>query len=446
MPFKESERSYNMIAMQKNEVRRNGLTRRGLINGLAGVIGLFTLEKQAHAMDGNDWFLPAEAEGAELYYPSVLPTAIRSRFVNNGNGIRMHVLEAGFETSGRPAVVLLHGFPELAFSWRKIMPPLAAAGYHVIAPDLRGYGRTSGWDVKYDDDISPFRTLNEVRDILGLVSAFGYHSVSAVVGHDFGAPLAAWCAIVRPDVFRRLVLMSGPFGGTGVLPFNTAEGSKSSGPSSQSKDTIDDDLAALTPPRKHYQRYYTTREANDDLWHAPQGVHAFLRAYYYMKSADWPGNKPFPLESWSASELAKIPHYYIMELNKGMAETVAPVTPTAEQIAACKWLTEAELKVYSSEYMRTGFQGGLNGYRSGRDPENAVELRTFAGRTIDVPTLFIAGKSDWNTYQKPGAFENMQKKACTQLRGVHLLEGAGHWVQQEQPGEVSRLVIEFLKS
>jgi pimeloyl-ACP methyl ester carboxylesterase len=357
----------------------------------------------------------------------------------------MHVLEAGFETSGRPAVVLLHGFPDLAFSWRKIMPPLAAAGYHVIAPDLRGYGRTSGWDVSYDDNIAPFRTLNEVRDIIGLVSAFGYHSVSAVVGHDFGAPMAAWCAVVRPDVFRSLVLMSGPFGGTPSLPFDTAAAPALSDSSSQSKETIYDDLAALTPPRKHYQRYYATREANDDLRHAPQGVHDFLRAYYYMKSADWPGNRPFPLKSWTASELAKMPNYYIMELNKGMAETVAPVMPSAAQIAACKWLTEEELNVYSTEYTRTGFQGGLNGYRAGQDTQNAVELRTFAGRTIDVPTLFIAGKSDWNTYQRPGAFEDMQKKACTKLRGVHLLEGAGHWVQQEQPVEVSRLMIAFLK-
>jgi pimeloyl-ACP methyl ester carboxylesterase len=164
-----------------------------------------------------------------------------------------------------------------------------------------------------------------------------------------------------------------------------------------------------------------------------------------MKSADWSGNKPHPLESWSAEELAKIPRYYIMDLNKGMAETVAPVMPTPAQIAACKWLTEDELNLYSTEYTRTGFQGGLNGYRMGQDPQNAAELRTFSGRTIDVPTLFIAGKSDWNTYQRPGALEAMQTKVCTGFRGVHLLDGAGHWVQQEQPEEVSRLMIEFLK-
>jgi pimeloyl-ACP methyl ester carboxylesterase len=140
-----------------------------------------------------------------------------------------------------------------------------------------------------------------------------------------------------------------------------------------------------------------------------------------------------------------MPHYYIMELDKGMAETVAEVMPAAAQITACKWLTEGELNVYSSEYSRTGFQGGLEGYRTGQDPQNAAELRMFAWRTIDVPTLFIAGKSDWNTYQRPGALESMQTKACTQFRGVHLLDGAGHWVQQEQPEAVSRLLVEFLK-
>src|SRR5215468_7178655 len=115
---------------------------------------------------------------------SVLPRGARARFVNSVNGIRMHVLEAGYEGARRPAVLLVHGFPELAYSWRKVLLPIAAAGYHVIAPDLRGYGRTGGVDVKFDDDLSPWRTLNEVADMVALVSAFGYRSIAAVVGHD----------------------------------------------------------------------------------------------------------------------------------------------------------------------------------------------------------------------------------------------------------------------
>jgi pimeloyl-ACP methyl ester carboxylesterase len=152
-----------------------------------------------------------------------LPIGIRSRFVDDINGLRMHVLEAGYETRGRPCVLLLHGFPELSFSWRKVMPGLAEAGYHVIAPDQRGYGRTTGWDANYDGDLNSFRLLNLVRDALGLVSAFGYRSVDAVVGHDFGSSVAAWCALVRPDVFRSAALMSAPFAGPPPLPFDTSD-------------------------------------------------------------------------------------------------------------------------------------------------------------------------------------------------------------------------------
>jgi pimeloyl-ACP methyl ester carboxylesterase len=106
---------------------------------------------------------------------------------------------------------LLHGFPELAFSWRKIMPSIAATGYHVVAPDVRGCGRTTGWDDRYDGAVASFRVLNAVRDALGLLFARGRRSVAAVVGHNFGSPVAAQCALVRPDVFRSVVLMSVPF-------------------------------------------------------------------------------------------------------------------------------------------------------------------------------------------------------------------------------------------
>src|SRR6195952_3814405 len=150
--------------------------------------------------------------------PIPLPPTVRSRFAENINGLRMHVLEAGFETPGRPCILLLHGFPELAYSWRKVMPQLAAAGYHVIAPDQRGYGRTTGWSADYDGDLNPFRLTNLVRDALGLVSAFGYKHVDAVFGHDFGSYVAAWCALMRPDVFRAGVTMSAPFGGPPPLP------------------------------------------------------------------------------------------------------------------------------------------------------------------------------------------------------------------------------------
>jgi pimeloyl-ACP methyl ester carboxylesterase len=158
------------------------------------------------------------------YGNGTLPAGIRSRSIADVNGLTVHILEAGYETPGRPAVLLLHGFPELAYSWRKVMLPLAAAGYHVIAPDQRGYGRTTGWDGAYDADPDPFRMLNMVRDALGLVLALGYRQVAAVAGHDAGSPVAAWSALVRPDVFRSVVMMSSPFPGPPSLPFDTANG------------------------------------------------------------------------------------------------------------------------------------------------------------------------------------------------------------------------------
>ncbi len=352
------------------------------------------------------------------------------------NGLSMHVLEAGYpendSTPQRPAILLLHGFPELAFSWRKVMLPLAQAGYYVIAPDQRGYGRTTGWSTDYDSALEPFRVLNLVRDALGLVVALGHSSVAAVVGHDFGSPVAAWCALLRPDVFRACVMMSSPFGGPPSLPLATGGVDHAA-------------LAALPRPRKHYQAYYGTRPANADMHACPQGVHAFLRAYYHVKSADWLVNRPHVLASYAATEMAHMPTYYIMDAAQDMAQTVSPHMPSPPDVAGCAWMTDADLAVYAAEYQRNGFQGGLQWYRCGAELRFITELQTWAGRSITVPSMFIAGKSDWGTYQKPGEFEKMQRTACTDMRSVHLVGGAGHWVQQEQPGLVTAHLVEFLR-
>jgi pimeloyl-ACP methyl ester carboxylesterase len=363
--------------------------------------------------------------------PAVLPAGIRSRFVDGINGLRMHILEAGEGDSGRPCLLLLHGFPELAYSWRKVMPALADAGYHVVAPDQRGYGRTTGWDGDYDGDLRSFRLMNLVTDMLALLAALGRRHVEAVIGHDFGSHAAAHCALIRPDVFRAVTLMSAPFAGPPPLV-------------AKAQPDVHAGMAALPRPRKHYQWYYSTRPANDDMWRCPQGVHDFLRAYFHFKSADWADNKPYPLRGWTAEELAKMPTYYIMDLDRTMAETVAPEMPSADRIAACRWLPDDELSVYSTEYERTGFQGGLQWYRCGTDPQIAAELRLFAGRTIDVPALFIGGRADWGTQQRPGAIEAMQVFACSDMRACPLVPGAGHWVQQEQPQAVIRHLLEFL--
>jgi len=411
------------------------ISRRQLVQGLAAVLAPVVLNAKTRA------FQPSSPPIGP-YSSSVLPAGVRSRFIENVNGMRMHVLEAGFETPRRPGVLLLHGFPELAYSWRNVMRPIAAAGFHVFAPDLRGYGRTSGTDVKFDDELRPFGTLNRISDAVALVTAFGYRSVTAVIGHDQGSPLAGWCALVRPDMFQSVTMMSAPFGGPPSLPFNTADTPRPAAQPAGTADRIYEELAALNPPRKHYQRYYQTRDANENMWHPPQGVHAFLRAYYHMKSADWPGNDPHPLAGRTASEWAKLPRYYVMDLQKGMAETVAAEMPSASQIAANRWLPDAALKVYSEEYGRTGFQGGLQGYRVGGTDR---ELQMFSGRTIDVPAMFIGGKKDWGVYQSPGALERLQQSLCTKIVATHLVDGAGHWVQQEQSEAVSTLLVQFLK-
>jgi pimeloyl-ACP methyl ester carboxylesterase len=323
------------------------------------------------------------------------------------------------------------------------MLPLAQAGYHVIAPDLRGYGRSGGTDVKFDDDLSPYSTLNRVRDMLALVAALGHRTVAAVIGHDFGSPAAAWCAVARPDVFRSLVMMSAPSGGGPAMQIGAAN--QPPRPPAPAAPSLDDELAKLPEPRKHYQTYYTTREANENMWHPPQGVHNFLRAYYHMKSADWAPNTPFPLANNSASEMAKLPRYYVMDLGKGMAESVASEMPTSAQVAACRWLTEEELRVYSGEYGRTGFQGGLQSYRIGRVPRLAAETQLFAGRTIDVPALFLSGKQDWGVYQRAGSLDAMQR-GCTKFEGIELLDGAGHWVQQEQAAAVAARLVTFVRA
>lgn len=359
-----------------------------------------------------------------------LPQGVRARCIPDINGLSIHLLEAG--SADRPCVLLLHGFPEIAYSWRKVMPALAAAGYYVIAPDQRGYGRTTGWDPAYDGDLASFRLTNLVRDMVGLLAALGLPSVNAVVGHDFGASVAAWCALLRPDIFRTVVLMSAPFAGPPA-------------PDAPIAVDIHRALAALDRPRKHYQWFYATREANADMWRCRQGVHAFLRAYFHFKSGDWAGNNPVPLRGWTASELARMPTYYIMDLDRGMADTVASEMPPAEAVANCAWLPDSELRIYSDEYGRTGFQGGLQWYRCRTHGVGLRELQAFSGRTIDVPSLFIAGARDWGIHQSPGAIARMQTTACSAMKGCHLVAGAGHWVQQEQPAEVNRLLLGFLE-
>jgi pimeloyl-ACP methyl ester carboxylesterase len=422
--------------MEPAKLTHSHISRRHFLQAL----GFFATNTVLASAEG----IQASAAGAHEndsveYGRSTLPRGVRSRRVDTNNGVVLHILEAGFETPGKPCVVLLHGFPELAYCWRNQLLPLARAGFHVVAPDLRGYGLSAAKAVTFDDDLLPYSMLNRVGDVLGLIRALGYEQVAAVVGHDWGGPTAQWCARLRPDVFLSVVSVSTPFLGDPALPLGTADNHGSQPP----EGDIEKELAGLPRPRKHYAWYYATQGANEDMWHAPQGVHDLLREYYYYKSADWKGNRPFPLKGWTAPELAKMPAYYIMDLDKGVAATMAEHKPSPAQVAACKWMTDADLQVYSQEFQRTGFQGGLNYYRIDGVFGPDSGLNAYSGKTIDVPACYIGGSSEWAVYQSPGSFERMHT-TCTRLAGVHLVQGAGHSIVEEQPEAVNRLLIEFL--
>lgn len=411
------------------------ITRRELLQTLGVVAANCAFAGNPRKSSASD----APVNESVEYGKNTLPLGIRSRRIDTHNDVVLHVLEAGFEAPAKPCVVLVHGFPELAYIWRHQLLALARAGFHVVAPDMRGCGRSAPKPVTFDDPLPPYSMLNRVGDILGLVRALGHEKVAAIVGHDWGGPTAQWCARLRPDVFESVVSVSTPFLSAPALPLDTADNHTSGA----AEVDMEKELAALPRPRKHYARYYATRAANEDMWHAPQGMHDLLREYYYFKSADWKGNKPFPLKGWTAPELAKMPTYYIMDLHKGVAATVAEHQPSPAEIAACQWLTEADLQVYTQEFSRTGFQGGLNYYRVEFDTGMDDELNAFGGKTIDVPACYIAGSSEWAVYQSPGSFERMNT-VCTRLKGVHLIDGAGHSVVEEQPEAVNRLLIEFL--
>ncbi|WP_207792589.1 alpha/beta fold hydrolase [Sandarakinorhabdus glacialis] len=308
--------------------------------GAAGLLAASSRPALASAKDR-----PASA--VSPYGIGTLPAEVRSRMIRGINGLDVHILEAGFQRSGRPLALLLHGFPDLAYGWRHVMPILADAGYHVVAPDQRGFGRTTGWVDDYDAPLEPFGLLNMTRDALALVSALGYRRTAMLVGHDFGSPVAAYCAVARPDVFPSVVLMSAPFPGVPSFSFDTAKTGASSVQPNTDGHKLAAALAALSPARMIYQQYLSLPEANHELSHPPQGLHRFLRTFFHVESADWSGNRPHPLQAPTAEAFAQLPNYYIMERGKTLPENVAPFEPSAADVMGCRWLTESELAVYT---------------------------------------------------------------------------------------------------
>ncbi len=358
-------------------------------------------------------------------YDKYLPEHVTSRIIDDINGLSMHMLEAG--DSAAPLLILLHGFPELSFSWRKVMVPLAKAGWRVVAPDQRGYGGTTGWTRGYDVDLTEFSFETLTADVAALVSALG-RDQAALVGHDFGSPVAAWSALLRPDLYTSVALMSAPFAGPpGTGPAAPAD--------------LHDKLAALTPPRRHYQWRYGDRDAEADFLSHPKGFDAVFRAYYHCKSADWADNRPHKLADWSAASLAQMPRYYIMDHGVGMGDQALGMAP--QPGPDCEWLTDDELRQYTSAFRATGMQASLNWYRNSTSPAHGEWAAQFTGRTIDIPSCFIAGAQDWGVWQAPEALETMETRACSDYRGRTLIEGAGHWVQQEQPDKVVAALASF---
>ncbi|KAJ5794938.1 hypothetical protein N7457_001537 [Penicillium paradoxum] len=387
--------------------------------------------------------------------PLPLPAGLTSRTVQTTD-LNIHIIEAGHTPANdKPLILLLHGFPEIAYSWRRVIPKLAAAGFYVVAPDQRGFGRTTGWDTRsYEEaDLSTFSLTSLVRDIIYLVHALGYRSVRCVAGHDCGAVSAAMCALMRPDFFQSVALMSHPFNGSPEIPFDTANvdavraGSDKAGGEGSAAAGIHEQLAKMG--RKHYKWYYSTREAGPEMSDlGPVEMQRFLRGYFHLKSGSWSGNRPHPLEKWSAADLAKLPGYYVMPLELSMPATVArDMALEPENLASHSWLPDEELAVYAGEYGRTGFQGGLNWYRvhTAAGGKYSKDLDIFAGKKIEPPCAFVSGKVDWGNYQQPGAIEKMKNGvSCADLRILRLVDGVGHWTPQECPDEVAQAILDLI--
>ncbi|KAH9899178.1 Alpha/Beta hydrolase protein [Cubamyces lactineus] len=396
----------------------------------------------------------ASGAATNLEWPG-MPQGVESRTLRVRD-LDMHLFEAG--TKADPLIVLLHGFPEIAYSWRKVILPLAQRRYHVVAPDQRCLGRTKPADatapgtarpVAFEDDPTPFKTTNMVHDVVALVFALGYNTAECVIGHDAGATVAGYCALIRPDIFKGVIFLSTPFGGPPALLFDVADASAPTPPPAIFPATlVEGALAGVNPPRKHYMLYYSTPQANEDVWHAPQGLHAFFRGYFHIKSADWAGNDPHPIEA-NAEGLATMPHYYIMPRDANMAQVAQADAPSQKEVEekSSRWLPDNELAVYVREYERTGFQGGLNRYRAYTDPALVEELRLFSGMKIPQPSMYVSGRKDWGAYQNPRALDKMRDEVCTEMDNgsVLLLPGAGHWVQQEQPENLVQSLMGLLK-
>jgi pimeloyl-ACP methyl ester carboxylesterase len=320
-------------------------------------------------------------------------SAITHRIVDT-NGIRMHVAEAG----AGPLVVLLHGFPEGWYSWRHQLVALAAAGFRAAAPDQRGYGRTDR-----PEPIEAYDILTLTADIVGLVSALGAES-AVVVGHDWGAPVAWHCALLRPDVFRAVGLLSVPY-----LPRMWGD-----------PRPTDAMRAIGGADGEFYQLYF------QEPGRAEVDLESDVRRSMTMMLCALSGDVP-PEKRWQP----------VVRKGERMLDTGG----VPEQLPP--WLSAADLDHYVGEFARTGFRGALNWYRN--LDRMWERTRFLCGAKLRQPALFVAGAWDAVIEMYRPAYEALGF-TVPNLRTNVLLPGAGHWVQQERPAEVSRLLIEFLSN
>jgi pimeloyl-ACP methyl ester carboxylesterase len=315
---------------------------------------------------------------------------LQHKFVTT-NGIRMHYIEQG----AGPLVVLCHGWLESRYSYRHQIPALAAPGFRVVAPDQRGYGQTDK-----PEPIEAYNILNLVGDVVGLVNSVGAETAS-IVGHDWGAPVAWHCALLRPDIFHAIALLSVPNRPCGATHPAQA-------------------MQATAGEENFYELYFQERGRTEaELEADPRRAMAML---LYSLSRD-----ARPEEQWK------------FRFPKSMKFIDTGVVP--KQLPP--WLSEADLDFFAGELKRAGFRGGLNWYRN---IERNWELTPFLdGAKLRQPALFVAGSEDCVGKMLPGRFQ-MAGAFTPNLKKQMIIPGAGHWTQQERPAEVNQLLIEFLRS
>ena len=311
------------------------------------------------------------------------------------NGIRINIAEQG----EGPLVLLCHGFPESWYSWRRQIAVLAAAGYHVVAPDLRGYGKSD-----CPEEIERYTVFHVVGDLVGLLDTLGAPE-AVVVGHDWGATVAWHAALVRPDRFRAVAALSVPFR-----------------PRAKARPTS---TMPQTPDAQFYHLYFQVPGVAEAEFE--RDARLTLRSMLYGASGDAP-----------RTGAGAIPSVAMVPRGGGFLRG-GPPPETLPQ-----WLKEDDVDVYAAEFRRTGFRGALNYYRN---IDRNWELTTpFAGAQVKVPALYVVGDRDL-LLSFPGMDQLLAnlKNFVPALHGIQIIPGCGHWTQQERPAEVNTALLEFLR-